>query len=149
MILDGRRLAIVSQHATHRPWSAASSGPRAGLPHVTHNLTIRAPSDRRAARYGPRTDVDAFLVGGSAVKAYPPPPFKYPWPTYLVVDKSEYKLYWVKDGVLVKNSPIAHGKASTPTPSRVWRIDQKYRTDPSERIRAAQDAHVPAGRCLR
>ena len=103
---------------------------KSGLPYGTHNLTIRslrAPSTGS----GVRTDVDAFLVSGTPVKAYPPTPFKYPWATYIVVDKSEFKLYWVKDGVLIKKYPIAHGKASTPTPSRVWRIDQKYHTGAS------------------
>ena len=36
-----------------------------------------------------------------------------------------------QEGDLIKKYPIAHGKASTPTPSRVWRIDTKYHTDPS------------------
>jgi len=50
----------------------------------------------------------------------------FPWPTCIIIDKSEFKLYWVKDGVLVKTYPIAIGKAHTPTPERIWRIDAKY-----------------------
>ncbi len=55
----------------------------------------------------------------------------YPWPTGVVIDKSDFRLYWIKNGRLVKAYPIAHGKASTPTPVRIWRIDAKYHTDPS------------------
>lgn len=55
----------------------------------------------------------------------------YPWPTCIVVDKSDCRLYWIRNGVLVKSYPIAIGKPSTPTPTRVWRIDAKYNTDPA------------------
>jgi lipoprotein-anchoring transpeptidase ErfK/SrfK len=53
----------------------------------------------------------------------------YPWPTCIVIVKHEFRLYWVRDGFLVKAYPIAIGKPSTPTPSRTWRIDAKYITD--------------------
>ena len=129
MILDGRRVAIVSQRAP-QALERRVIWAKGGLAPGAHNLTVRALGSPTSSD-GSRTDVDAFLVGGPALKAYPPSPFKYPWPTYLVVDKSEYKLYLVKDGALVKKYPIAHGKASTPTPSGVWRIDQKYHTDAS------------------
>jgi len=56
---------------------------------------------------------------------------EFPWATCIVIDKSDYRLYWVKDGVLVKAYPIAVGKAHTPTPVGTWRIDAKYHTDPS------------------
>jgi len=55
---------------------------------------------------------------------------QFPWPTCIVIDKSEFKLYWVRNGVLVKAYPIAVGKAHSPTPAAVWRIDAKYHTDP-------------------
>jgi len=54
----------------------------------------------------------------------------FPWPTCIVIDKSDFKLYWVKNGVLVKAYPIAHGKPSTPTPSAIWRVGAKYFTSP-------------------
>jgi lipoprotein-anchoring transpeptidase ErfK/SrfK len=50
----------------------------------------------------------------------------FPWPTCVVVDKSEYRLYWVKDGALVKIYPVAIGKPSTPTPERNWKVGAKY-----------------------
>ncbi len=55
----------------------------------------------------------------------------YPWPTCIVIDKSDFALYWVRDGVLIKTYGIAVGKSGTPTPTRVWRIDAKYHTDPT------------------
>lgn len=55
----------------------------------------------------------------------------YPWPTCIIIDKSDFKLYWVRDGVLVKTYPIAIGKPGTPTPAAIWRIDAKYHTDPA------------------
>lgn len=54
----------------------------------------------------------------------------YPWPTCIIIDQSDFRLYWIRDGQLVKAYPIAHGKASTPTPNRNWRILAKYMTDP-------------------
>ncbi|TLM78518.1 MAG: L,D-transpeptidase [Actinobacteria bacterium] len=54
----------------------------------------------------------------------------FPWPTCIIIDKSEYRLYWVKDGALVKVYPIAHGKPGTPTPVRNWKILAKYVTSP-------------------
>jgi hypothetical protein len=50
----------------------------------------------------------------------------FPWATCLVIDKSEFRLYWVRDGALVKTYPVAIGKPSTPTPTRVWKVGIKY-----------------------
>jgi len=54
----------------------------------------------------------------------------YPWATCIIIDKSDCKLYWVKDGVLVKAYPIAVGKRSTQTPVGTWKIGAKYITGP-------------------
>ncbi len=54
----------------------------------------------------------------------------FPWPTCIVIDKSEFRLYWVKDGQLVKVYPVAHGRVNARTPSAIWRIDAKYYSDP-------------------
>lgn len=56
---------------------------------------------------------------------------EFPWPTCIIIDKSERRLYWVRDGQLVKIYPIAIGKPGTPTPVGVWRIGAKYHTSPS------------------
>ncbi len=126
--LDGRKVGTVSQY------SPTAGEPRAvwaasALKNKTHTLTIKSLGGSRSGG-GAATEVDAFQVGGSAVYAPRPTPFKYPWRTYIVIDKSSYKLYWVKDKVLVKVYPIAHGKSGWATPERVWRIDAKYHTSP-------------------
>jgi lipoprotein-anchoring transpeptidase ErfK/SrfK len=54
----------------------------------------------------------------------------YPAPTSIVIDKSDFRLYFFKDDVFVKSYPIAHGKPSSPTPVALWRIDSRYYTDP-------------------
>lgn len=128
--LDGHRVATVSQYATagaeHRVVWASSR-----LPYGVHNVTIKALRSASTTSGGTRTDMDAMQVVGTPLQALRPTPFTYPWRTYIVIDKSDFKLYWVRNGILVKTYPIAHGKPSTPTPSRVWRIDAKYYTDPS------------------
>ncbi|MDO8880058.1 MAG: cell wall-binding repeat-containing protein [Coriobacteriia bacterium] len=55
----------------------------------------------------------------------------YPAPTSIVVDKSDFRLYFFRNDVFVKSYPIAHGKPRTPTPVAIWRIDSKYYTDPA------------------
>ena len=52
----------------------------------------------------------------------------FPWPTCIIIDKSDFRLYWVKDGVLVKSYPIAIGKPHTQTPVGIWRVGNKYIT---------------------
>lgn len=129
VLLDGKRVAVVSQYsdatAERRVAWAVS-----GLPYGEHTLVVRSLG-KPSTGTGTRVDVDAFLVNGTVLQAYRPTPFKYPWSTYVVVDKSSFRLYWVKQGLLIKVYPVAHGKASTPTPSRVWRINSKYITDPN------------------
>jgi lipoprotein-anchoring transpeptidase ErfK/SrfK len=53
----------------------------------------------------------------------------YPYATCIIVDKSDFKLYWIRDNQLVKTYPIAHGRGDC-TPLGVWKILAKYRTDP-------------------
>lgn len=127
--LDGKKVATVSQYAETTSerrvvWSIS------GLANTEHSLVVRAMGTKSASAGGTCIDVDSFVIGGDLLKAYGPTPFSYPWKTYIVIDKSQYRLYWVRNGMLIKVYPIAHGKSSTPTPSRVWRIDAKYHTDP-------------------
>lgn len=53
----------------------------------------------------------------------------YPFATCIIVDKSDFKLYWIRNNQLVKVYPIAHGRGNC-TPLGVWKILAKYRTDP-------------------
>jgi lipoprotein-anchoring transpeptidase ErfK/SrfK len=50
----------------------------------------------------------------------------YPASTSIVIDKSDFRLYWVKNDVLVKAYPIAHGKPGHSTPETSWKILAKY-----------------------
>ena len=56
---------------------------------------------------------------------------KYPSATCIVIDKSDFKLYWVKNNRLVKAYPIAIGRAHMETPApATWKILAKYHTSP-------------------
>lgn len=54
---------------------------------------------------------------------------EYEWSTMIIVDKSDFKLYWIRNSQLVKAYPIAHGRNNC-TPCATWKILAKYRTDP-------------------
>lgn len=56
---------------------------------------------------------------------------QFPYATCIVIDKSDFKLYWVKNNVLVKVYPIAIGRDGMETPIATWKILAKYKTDPS------------------
>lgn len=54
----------------------------------------------------------------------------YPYATCIIVDKSEFKLYWIKDNRLVKTYPVAVGRTNAETPATTWKILSKYHSDP-------------------
>lgn len=54
----------------------------------------------------------------------------YPAATSIVVDKSDFRLYYVKSDVLIETYPIAIGRPGMETPTRLWKINSKYITDP-------------------
>jgi lipoprotein-anchoring transpeptidase ErfK/SrfK len=57
---------------------------------------------------------------------------RYPSATCIVIDKSDFKLYWVKNNRLVKAYPIAIGRSGMETPAPgTWKILAKYHTSPS------------------
>ena len=56
--------------------------------------------------------------------------YSYPAPTSIVVDKSDFRLYFFKDDVFVKSYPVSIGRTNAETPVALWRIDSKYRTNP-------------------
>lgn len=45
--------------------------------------------------------------------------------TYIVVDKYQFSLFWVRQGVLQKIYPIATGRPRTPTVPGLWLLGQK------------------------
>jgi len=128
--VDGKVRATVSLY------SAQSQDQRAifrltGLTNKRHKVVIEVMGSHEPKSRGNEVSVDWFDVVGKFNRAHRPVPFKYPWSTYIVIDKSECNLYWVRNGELVKVYRCAVGKASTQTPERTWKILAKYYTDPS------------------
>lgn len=100
-----------------------------------HTVLISWSGRRNAAATNTYISYDAFDIGGAILQAEAPTKpaflsFNYPWNTYIVVDKSDLRLYYVLNSALVATYPVAVGKPSTPTPNGIWRIDAKYYTDP-------------------
>jgi hypothetical protein len=107
------------------------------LAYGQHTVQIWWTGRKNAAATGNAVSFDAFDVGGDLVQApIPTPPrvpvtFNYPWARYIVVDKSDFRLYFVENGICVLDYPIAHGAVGASTPNATWRIDAKYYTDPA------------------
>lgn len=57
-------------------------------------------------------------------------PFNYPWHRYIVIDKSDSRLYFVEGGLVVRQHPVAVGAVRATTPNAIWRIGSKYFSDP-------------------
>jgi lipoprotein-anchoring transpeptidase ErfK/SrfK len=55
---------------------------------------------------------------------------RFPYATCIIIDKSEFKLYWVRNNVLVKKYPVAIGRPGMETPVRLWRVGGKVKCDP-------------------
>ncbi|MHB1136952.1 MAG: cell wall-binding repeat-containing protein [Coriobacteriia bacterium] len=55
----------------------------------------------------------------------------YPATTSIVIDKSDFRLYYVKNDVLIETYPVAIGRPGMETPTRLWKINSKYYTDPN------------------
>lgn len=55
--------------------------------------------------------------------------YEFPYSTCIFIDKSQYRLYWVKGQQLVKIYRIAHGRHNW-TPVGVWKVLAKYKPDP-------------------
>ena len=131
--LNGRLMNRVSQYApvyAHQRvvWQMS------GLADTAHTVTVRVLGARVAASTGTVVVIDGFDVisdTGSVVAVRDMRVrHHHPWRQYIVIDKSEFRLYWYRDGRLVKTYPVAHGRVSAPTPSAIWRIDSKYFSDP-------------------
>jgi len=131
--VDGRLMNRVSLYApsyAHQKvvWQLS------GLPDTAHTLTIRVTGTKSEASSGTLVVLDGFDIiadaaGGVAQIHDLTVRHRYPWRHYIVVDKSEFRLYWYRDGRLVKTYPVAHGRNGY-TPAAIWRIDSKYITDP-------------------
>ena len=69
------------------------------------------------------------IYGEQAVFAKSVKRVEYPYATCIIVDKSEFRLYWIRDDQLVKVYRIAHGRGNR-TPVATWKILAKYVSDP-------------------
>lgn len=48
----------------------------------------------------------------------------------IIIDRSDFNIYWIVNGVMKKVYPIAIGKDDTPTPISKWIVGQKSYEDP-------------------
>lgn len=103
---------VVIRTVTCRPGSAVTFG-KAKLPSGSSTFIVIAES-----LYGER------IVFSKSAKRV-----SYPYATCIIVDKSDFKLYWIRDDQLVKAYPIADGRGDC-TPVGTWKILAKYKTDP-------------------
>ncbi|MDI6692782.1 MAG: cell wall-binding repeat-containing protein [Anaerosomatales bacterium] len=87
--------------------------------------TVASPNDGEALRA-----VAVSSRGSTGESAMRLRRLAYPAATSIVVDKSDFRLYWVKNDVLVKAYPIAIGRPGMETPVAIWKIGAKYYTDP-------------------
>ena len=132
--VDGRLMNRVNQYApdyAHQQvvWQMS------GLADTAHTLTIRVLGTKSAQSTGTIVVVDGLDViaraAGGVAEIYDlSARHRYPWMTYIVVDKSEFRLYWYRNGRLVRTYPVAHGHLSTPTPSGFWKIGAKHLSNP-------------------
>lgn len=127
VLLDGKSQGYVTMNRAGgrngRKVMWAVNGLRSGK----HTLVLRATTK---PLYRSRMAIDTFEVDGSVRDAVAASSFGYSWSSYVVIDKSDFRLYLVKGGVIVRTYPVAHGRSYWPTPSRVWRVGIKYYTWP-------------------
>jgi hypothetical protein len=83
---------------------------------------VRLPSHRPVLAV-----LEESLTGETATYSRTLTRYEFPYSTCIVIDKSEYRLYWVKNQQLIKKYPIAHGRHNW-TPVGVWKVLAKYKT---------------------
>ena len=105
------------------------NGRRVGTVSCRPGEAVTFPRVRLTARLSHVTLIEESLTGERVAFSHAVTRYQFPYATCVVIDKSEYRLYWVKDQQLVKKYPIAHGRHNW-TPVGVWKVLAKYRTDP-------------------
>jgi hypothetical protein len=100
-----------------------------GLRYGCHQVTLRALRSRDASDSG-SISVDAFATDGRFGRVLQRATFGYPWKTYILIDKSQFRLYWVREGWIVKAYKIAIGRLWSWTPQAIWKVGAKYKTYP-------------------
>ena len=86
---------------------------------------VNMPRSRNTIRVEAGNPVAATPISRRTLRRLPYPS----WSTCIIIDKSDYKLYWIRRNILIRVYPIAHGKHNC-TPVAIWRIDAKYKTSP-------------------
>jgi hypothetical protein len=125
VILDGHSYGYVrlnragARGAQRVMWSIG------GLSRGRHTLEVRAVAASSAKS---KVVIDVFDVVGTVLDARPMSSMGFSWRNYIVVDKSEFRLYLVKNGIVERTYPVAHGKLGWATPVATWRVDAKYYT---------------------
>jgi lipoprotein-anchoring transpeptidase ErfK/SrfK len=76
------------------------------------------------------TIVASNAAGETRTRSYGLRRVAYSWPTCIIIDKSDFRLYWIRKDVLVRSYAIAHGKRRSPTPAAIWIVGRKERTPP-------------------
>lgn len=105
-----------------RVWSTGNLG------YGTHTVRIDWTGRRNPASSGTYVGIDRLDVSEGAL--VPTITFSYPWHRYIVIDKSDFRLYQVQGGVVQRSYPVAIGRPGMETPVATWRIDAKYYSDP-------------------
>ena len=105
------------------------NGRRVGTVNCRPGQAVTFPRVRLTARLSTLIVVEQSLTGETAAYSRVVRRYQFPYSTCIVIDKSEYRLYWVKDQQLIKKYPIAHGRHNW-TPVGVWKVLAKYKTDP-------------------
>jgi len=119
-LVAGSSTASITLSVNGRPARTVSCRP---------GQTVAFPHVKLPARLTTLTLVEQSLTGETAAYSRVVTRYQFPYATCIVIDKSEYRLYWVKDQQLIKKYPIAHGRHNW-TPVGVWKILAKYKTDP-------------------
>ena len=125
VIVDGHSYGYVSLRRSGRVGAQRVMWSIDGLRPGRHTLDVRAAS---APRTNSKVLLDVFEIEGGVVDARPASTLGYPWRSYIIIDKSDFRLYLVKNGVVERTYPVAHGKIGWSTPAAVWRVDAKYYT---------------------
>jgi lipoprotein-anchoring transpeptidase ErfK/SrfK len=74
------------------------------------------------------TLIAADSAGTTRTFSYAIDRVEYSWPTCIIVDKSDFRLYWIRNDELVRSYRIAHGKVGASTPAALWIVGRKERS---------------------
>jgi hypothetical protein len=86
----------------------------------------------RIAMHAGVTSIVAIASDGISTRSceYRVRRIEHAWATCIIIDKSDFRLYWIRNNELVKAYPIAIGKRRSQTPNAVWKVGRKERTPP-------------------